>query len=282
MNVGTAYSLGASRLSRSSSPDLDARLLLEAATGLDHAQIVAFPEIELSLDQELIYFSSLKRATCGEPIPYITGRTSFDGLELMVSADVLIPRPETEILVHTASTWMVNSSIPESDFVVVDVGTGSGCIAIALATRFPQVTIVATDISEAALEIAKYNAQNLDAADQIRFVQGKLLEPVKIQPDLVIANLPYISDREWSSLDDSVKWYEPALALRGGVNGLEVIAELLTQAKLRLRNNAAIFLEIGWEQGADSIQLAKDFFPQAAIKVGRDYADRDRILSILI
>jgi release factor glutamine methyltransferase len=189
---------------------------------------------------------------------------------------VLIPRPETELLVEAALAWAGEHNPGR----IVDAGTGSGCIAVTLARHLPQATIIAGDVSAAALALARRNAERHDVAARIDFFQGSLLQPLAAGLALIVANLPYVSDAEWTTLDDAVKWYEPAGALRGGQGGLDLIGELLHEARPRLAAGGAIFLEIGWRQGAAARQLAQSVFPTAAITIQTDYAGHDRIVRI--
>jgi release factor glutamine methyltransferase len=281
MNLSEAIDLGKSQLIRSSSPYLDARILLEDVTTYNHSQIIAHPELELDSEQEHQYLKAIRRAGAGEPIPYITGYAYFSGLKIIVDPTVLIPRPETEILVNAAVDWANSSSNHQKTLMIVDVGTGSGCIAIALALKLKDATIVAVDSSKSALQIAGNNAELHDVSNQITFLPGNLLDSIKSVPDLIVANLPYIADHEWSLLDDGVKWFEPASALRGGIDGLEMIGGLLKVAKSKLAPGGAIFLEIGWQQGIESRRIAEELFPAATVEVSADYAGHDRLLSIV-
>ncbi|HID54139.1 MAG TPA: peptide chain release factor N(5)-glutamine methyltransferase [Anaerolineae bacterium] len=194
---------------------------------------------------------------------------------MRVNTAVLIPRPETEELVTQVVQYAQTLPAPH----IVDVGTGSGCIAIALARQLPQARIEAVDISDDALAIARANMFKL-APGRIRFYEGDLLQPLPTPPDIVVANLPYISESEWTLLDDGVKLHEPSLALKGGVDGLDLVKRLLQQAMNKLRLNSAIFLEIGWQQGEAATQLARARFPKAAIQLLPDLAGRDRILIV--
>jgi release factor glutamine methyltransferase len=163
---------------------------------------------------------------------------------------------------------------------IVDVGTGSGCVAIALSRHLSPSTLVATDISPSALNIARFNAEK-QAKQRIHFVQSDLLSSLAGPFDLILANLPYVADDEWTIVDDGVKWYEPSVALLGGGDGLDLLRELLHQATFKLRPGGAIYLEIGWRQGSAIRKLAGDSFPLADIKIITDLAGQDRIVQIL-
>lgn len=278
MDIQSALLYGRSQLTpHSPTPQLDARLLLEHLLNLPHSYLVVHPDQLLTDDQEQQYRQLICRAEQQEPIPYIVGHAPFFDFDLHVTPAVLIPRPETEQLVETAVTWVRQHNAQTA----VDVGTGSGCIAIALARFLPQVPVTAVDISPAALAIAGENARQL-APGRIHFQQSDLLQAATGPFDLIVANLPYVTTGEWQSLADGVKLHEPALALDGGVDGLNIIRRLLEQATTRLRPNGAIFLEIGWQQGPGAQAEAQRYFPKASITVLPDYAGHDRIVKIEI
>jgi release factor glutamine methyltransferase len=279
MNVREALSLGRDRLRNSDSPTLAARLLLMLVLEGSHSHLVAHDEEPLSELQELRFRLLVERARLGEPIPYLVGEAPFYGHAFKVSPAVLIPRPETELLVEAALNWAARAG--SGQIRLVDVGTGSGCIAITLALHLPRAAIEATDISEAALAVARMNAERHKVLGRVAFHLGPLLAPIGSPPDLIVANLPYIDDHEWTALGDPVKWYEPELALKGGPNGLSLIDQLLAQAKERLAPGGAIFVEIGWQQGARARLLAESHFPDAHVTLHRDYGARDRYVSIL-
>jgi release factor glutamine methyltransferase len=284
--IQEALAFGRQQLTHSPDPTLDARLLLEYVLGKSHAHFAAHGEDTIPAVQEKKYRRLLKRAAQQEPIPYITGQAHFFDLVFKVSPAVLIPRPETEQLVETALKWAARTSAVQQwsgdRLKIVDVGTGSGCIAIALALAFPKAQIEAVDMSEPALAIARQNAHLHNVAGNIHFHLGSLLEPINGRPNLLIANLPYIADEEWTSLTDGVKSYEPVSALRGGPMGLDFIKQLLNQAFTKLSPGGAIFLEIGWQQGTAVKQLAQSIFPTAQVTLTADYAGNDRIISIMI
>jgi len=276
MTIAEALAYGRLQLNTTSpTPALDARLLLEHILQKPHTWLIAHDDTPLTDEQHRQYQQMLQRAQQKEPIPYITGHAPFYGLDFLVSPAVLIPRPETEQLVEMALRWAAAHHARH----IVDVGTGSGCIPIVLARHLPQAQVTAVDISQPALQIARQNALRL-APGRIHFHHGSLLEPVTQPIDLLTANLPYISDAEWTELDDGVKWFEPAIALRGGQDGLALIQQLLKQAVDKLKPVSAIFLEIGWQQGSAATRLAQSIFPNASISLIQDYAGHDRIVAV--
>ena len=254
----------------------DARLLLQHALQVSRSHLVAHREEALPAGKEQLFRQLVARAARCEPVPYITGGAPFYGLDFIVTPAVLIPRPETELVAQTAIRWAVEHRAAAA----VDVGAGSGCIAVTLALHLPDTRVEATEISREALEVARRNAERHGVAERIGFHHGSLLEPLDDKIDLIVANLPYISDAEWTTLADGVKWYEPARALRGGADGLVLIRQLLKQARSRLQAGGALFLEIGWRQGKDARSLARNIFPKARLDLLADHAGHDRILVI--
>lgn len=273
--IRQARQLGRDRLRSSPTPALDARLLLERVLGRDHAWLAAHGDEALSPDQTAAYAALLDRAAAGEPIPYLIGHAPFYGLDFAVSPAVLIPRPETEQLVELA----LDGSYGRGPLRAVDVGTGSGCIAVTLALRLPAAEVVAVDVSAGALAVARANAAR-HTPGRVALVRGDLLSALASGLDLIVANLPYVAREEWTTLPDGVKSYEPALALDGGPDGLDLIRALLPQMAVRLRPGGMALLEIGWQQGAAAAALARASFPEARVEVRPDFAGHDRIVLI--
>jgi release factor glutamine methyltransferase len=275
--IQTSSAWAVDALAGSPSPALDARLLLQHLLGVNHAYLIAHSDQLLSSAQWETYQAFVARARQGEPVPYIVGHADFYGRTFAVTPAVLIPRPETEELTAHAIEW----ARARPGCRIADVGTGSGCIAVTLACELPAAQITAVDISEDALAIAEINAVRHDVAERLRFLLGDLLAPLATPADLIVANLPYISDVEWTTLDDGVKSYEPVGALRGGPDGLAYIRQLLLQAIAgQLGIRGAIMLEIGWRQGQVVLRLAKEIFPQAEVLLLKDLSGQDRIVKI--
>mgnify|MGYP001822366910 CR=1 FL=1 len=257
-------------------PAGDARLLLQHILQVNHAYLVAHDQDVLPAEQAKRFRQLIARAKAGEPVPYIIGQAPFFGREFVVSPAVLIPRPETEELVQHALRWL--DEHPGSR--VVDVGTGSGCIAVTLAGERPGLEVAAVDISAAALAVAQENAHRHGVLQRVHFYQGHLLQPLPAAVDLIVANLPYIGTGEWPGLVESVKHYEPQVALQAGEDGLLLIRELLRQVQTKLRLAGAILLEIGWQQGAVVLALAREHFPAGEIQLHQDLAGLDRFVTI--
>jgi release factor glutamine methyltransferase len=261
----------------SDSEPLDASLLLMHALGVDRAALIAHPERPLTPEQSATYRDLVQRRAAGVPLPYLTGTRAFYDLELIVTPDVLIPRPETEHLVEAALAWAHG----RRGLRVVDIGTGSGAIAVALARHLPEAHVWALDISAAALDVARQNAARYGMLERIEFVSGDLLVPLLSrgqQADLIAANLPYINSDELDTL--AVARHEPRLALDGGPDGLDLIRRLLDQAPGVLAAGGLLLLEIGAEQGKRVRALAKAVFPGAQVQITPDYAGHERVVSV--
>lgn len=211
-------------------------------------------------------------AETGIPIQHITGVESFYGREFFVNKDVLIPRPETEELIEHVLQFA-----PDKPLTIVDVGTGSGIIAITLALELPHVQVYATDISFAALEMAKRNAEKLNAS--ITFLQGDFLQPIVdngVQPEIIVSNPPYIGIVEEPTLSDTVKRFDPHLALFADENGLSAYKKIIHSIPHGVKR---VVFEIGHEQGQAVSMLIKDKYPEADVVVLKDINGHDRIIS---
>jgi release factor glutamine methyltransferase len=267
----------------SDTPDLDARVLLANVLGKTRTWIEAHPETLLTRSQLASAKKAFARLEAGEPLPYITGHWEFYGLDIELTPDVLIPRPETELLVERAIKWL--QAVPERR-TIADIGTGSGCIAIAIAKNIPDAKVVATDISLPALDIAHRNVRKHGVENHIALVQCDLLPPhpgslpTNMHFDLICANLPYIPTQMLQRLD--VHGREPTLALDGGDDGLDIVRKLLGIAPGWLAPNGMILLEIEASQGMSAVSLAYDAFDNVEINLHKDLAGRDRLVEILL
>jgi release factor glutamine methyltransferase len=203
--------------------------------------------LELSCRELNQYDQTLTRRAAGEPLQYITGHQEFWGLDLQVTPAVLIPRPETEHVVEVALDLIRGIELPR----IVDVGTGSGCIALALASELPQANIQAVDISEEALEVAGENAIRLRLSERVRFRQSDLLKPFlgpNTEFDLVVSNPPYVGETEADKLQIEVRQHEPHEALFGGAEGLDIYRRLVPQAHQVLKPGGWLVMEMGYSQ----------------------------------
>ncbi len=265
-------------------PALDAELLLAHALRRQRSWVLAHPEYLMTPSDHARAEQLLCRRLRREPLAYILGSQPFFGLDLLVTPAVLIPRPETEELVERAVDWIKRRAAGRPDILtqlrVVDVGTGSGAIALALASAIPELRILAVDDSLSALAVAQQNALRLGLAERVRFLAGDLLLPFAGGFDLIVANLPYIPSAELPTLMPEVSQYEPRRALDGGPDGLDPLRRLLAQSRRRLNAGGALFAEIGAQQGRLALRLALTLLPDCAARVEKDLAGRDRILII--
>jgi release factor glutamine methyltransferase len=222
----------------------DAEMLLLHLIQRDRAFMIASAHANLSAEGAVRYYALIARRLAGEPIQYITGETEFYGLLFRVNRNVLVPRPETEHLVEKVLALVADFEKPR----IVDVGTGSGAIAVALAHKLPGARIAAIDISAPALAIARNNAERNGVADRIRFVEGNLLAPVAGEDfEIVVSNPPYVAESDRASLAVEVRDYEPELALYAG-SGLDVFRRLIPEARAALVAGGFLALEIGFGQ----------------------------------
>ena len=239
------------------SPRLDAELLLAKVLGVTRAELFREPGRELAPEEAAEFEVLLSRRLAREPVAYILGTRAFRTIDLEVTPDVLIPRPETETLVDVALEALAAMPIagpdPEDEPLALDVGTGSGCIALALVTEDPFVRLVATDVDPGALAVARRNAARLGLARRVEFVLSDLFADVGERPfDLIVSNPPYIPAAEYVALEPNVRDYEPRLALYGGADGLDVYRRLVPGAALLLRPGGTLALEVGAGQ-ADAV-----------------------------
>ena len=250
MNISTAIRQATERLANSSARGdhrLDAETLLMHVLRRDRAYLYAHPELELACGELTSYHEALNRRASGEPLQYITGHQEFWELDLRVTPAVLIPRPETEHAVEAALELARGIEEPR----IVDVGTGSGCIALALASELPNAAIEAVDISAEALKVASSNAHRLGFADRIHFTQSDLLQVFLDAPqsfDLIVSNPPYVGESEADKLQIEVRQHEPHAALFGGQEGLDVYRRLIPQAREVLKPKGWLVMEIGYSQ----------------------------------
>lgn len=262
---------------------LDASVLLAHVLEKPRSWVLAHPEVTLTGEQQTQLNAALSRLENGEPFPYILGHWEFFGLDFDITPDVLIPRPETELLVEKAIAWLQEAPVRRT---VADVGTGSGAIAVSIAANLPDVHILATDISLPALKVARQNASKFNVESRVEFVQCDLLPAhpgtmgTEQRLDLICANLPYIPTSTLHGLP--IYGREPTLALDGGESGLDLFQRLMKLAPGWLAPNALILLEIEATRGVQALSLAYDLFSEAEIHLHRDLTGHDRLLEIAI
>ncbi|MCL0065481.1 peptide chain release factor N(5)-glutamine methyltransferase [Dehalococcoidia bacterium] len=264
-------------LNRLEEAALEAGLLLRHLLGFSRVQLHLRLEDSLSAEQTQELDQLIQRRLSHEPIAYITGHQEFFGLDFHVSCDTLVPRPETELLAEKALELAGNRTL----LAIADVGTGCGAIAVALAVHLPAAEVYAIDISAAALSVAAFNCERHQVASRVHLLRGDLLQPIACQGfDLILANLPYVNDREMGELSDDVRLFEPAPALSGGPDGLRQIGRLLAQAEDKLRPGGALLLEISPGQRAAVVDLARSHFTTAAVTALPDLSGDDRVVVI--
>jgi release factor glutamine methyltransferase len=255
---------------------LESELLLRHILRVGRVQLYLGLDQELSPDQQEALWQVVRRRLEHEPTAYITRHREFYGLDFYVDSDVLIPRPETEILLEKAIDLARNNTIR----TIADIGTGSGAIAISLAVHLSHAEIYATDISAAALRIARLNCQKHGVTDRVHLLEGNMLEPLPESVDLIVANLPYVKESDMSRVN-TVK-HEPSLALDGGSDGVAKIRLLCAQVKSKLHPRGNLLLEMGQGQAEAVHAILYNLFPSAKIEVTPDLSGIERVVSLAL
>jgi release factor glutamine methyltransferase len=291
----TALREAVARLEREHAPSapLAAELLLMHILGRDRAWLYAHPEQELDRTTRERYFNLIAQRAGGVPTQHLTGHQEFWGLDFEITPDVLIPRPETEHVIEVALDRLgvqegIASPRRNTELRIADVGTGSGCIAVALAKELPAAKIVATDISSAALEVARRNAARHNVTERVDFAECNLLDALLHQSpatshqsppfDLIASNPPYIGRREAATLPREVREYEPESALFAGETGTEIYAPLIAQAAKLLKPGGILVLELGCNS-ADHVSRLLDTSEWADVALTNDLAGIARVVS---
>ena len=280
MEVKEALAWGADQLAGLDIEDagFEAEYLLRHVLDLSRARLYAGWHDLLPDGAWEDYVRLIGRRSKGEPAAYLTGHKEFYGLRFLVDPKVLIPRPESELLVELALEYVGNQG--PGPCTIADIGTGSGALAIALAVNLPQARVYATDVSADALEVASANCRRHGVEDRVTLLRGDLLEPLPCAVDVLVSNPPYVKASDWQALPTHIRDYEPAVALKSGPDGLAVIRRLLLQAKGALRPGGALMMEIGYGQGAEVMHLARVLFPDAEVGLMPDLAGIDRVLAV--
>jgi len=256
---------------------LDAEILLAFVLKKPKEYLYAHPFNNLTIQQFNNFKKLISRRIKHEPVAYITGHKEFYGLNFLVNKKVLIPRPETELLVEETIKIVNNLTIKQfSNLAIFDVGTGSGCIAIALAKNLPRAKIIATDISKSALRLAKQNARRHGVSPQITFLRGNLLEPILKIPNfkflisnfIIVANLPYLTTKEWQRSQPEIRKYEPRQALDAGPDGLKYFRELFEQIITYNLQPKSLIFEIGYNQAPKIKKLTAKLSSKGAKRQG--------------
>ena len=258
----------------SSTARLDAEVLLAHVLGMSRAAMLARFNEGLPEDQSTAYDRLLTRRLRAEPVAYITGHKEFYGLDLEITPEVLVPRPETESVVELCVALLPQNEISH----LADIGTGSGAIALAVAANHPLVHVYATELSPAALAVARGNAVRLALSDRVTFFEGDLLDPLPGPVDVIAANLPYVPPGE---AEPDVATWEPRQAVfGGGPDGTATIRSFLSRAPLYLRPGGAVVMETAHSQGSVVSKAARAAFPGASVEVRKDLAGYDRLVVV--
>ncbi|MDH4101353.1 MAG: peptide chain release factor N(5)-glutamine methyltransferase [Nitrospirota bacterium] len=264
----------------SRSPRLDVELLLADTLGLNRVGLYTNFEKKVTEQERTVFRELFKRRLNAEPVAYIRGKREFWGLEMEVSPAVLIPRPETEVLVEEAIKTVGGKS--DSALTILDLCTGSGCVAVALAKDLSEAKVWATDISAEALDVARRNAARHGVDSRVSFCAGDLWDAVSDQElegavDMIVANPPYIPNTDIDGLERNVKDFEPLSALDGGNEGLDIIRRIIAEAPRFLKPSGALLMEIGYNQGvAVSALMEEKGFTE--VRVLKDYCGLDRVV----
>lgn len=262
---------------------LEAQVLLGEVVGMDRARLLAYADQILTPEQEQLYHSYLQRRSAHEPVAYIVGHKEFYGLDFLVDRRVLIPRPETELLVEAALQEIDQRFSSGTTPVVADIGTGSGAIPISVAVAEPRLPyIYACDLSSEALEVTRRNCERHHVTKRIRLLEGDLLAPLPEAVDVLLANLPYVGEIERSEMSADVLDYEPQLALFSGPHGLDLLYRLSKDARTSgtLKKGGVMLLEIGYQQCEPLTHFLRELWPQATIHCQKDYAGWDRLVHL--
>ncbi len=275
MTLEEALRAAKEELSRRSVDDaaIEAEVLLRHVLGLSRPQLYLEFERQITPHEQERLRVAIERRSQGEPTAYITGHREFYGLDFLVDPRVLIPRPESELLVDTAIELG-----REGPRTFADVGTGSGCIAISLAVNLPESKFFATDASADALEVALANVRRHDVERRITLLHGDLAEPLPQKVDVLVANLPYVRRSDVAAVN--TQGYEPELALDGGEDGLDAVRKLLAQSVAKVKGGGSILLEIGMGQREAAVEAVMKTFPGASVRVLSDLAGIPRVVVV--
>ena len=276
MTLGEALAFARKELTSRDVEDtgLEAEVLLRDILSIDRAQLYLRQKEQLTPEQEKTFKQLLESRLSGVPLAYVVKHREFYGLDFYVNQDVLIPRPETELLVEKALDIAINNAIR----TVADIGTGSGIIAVTLAMKLPEVKIYATDISDKALAVALGNAKKHGVANSITFLKGDLSQPLPEPCDLIVANLPYVRNEEIVRPLAA----EPRQALDGGIEGLDLIKRFCREVGSKLKPGGYVLMEIGQGQSAAVKELLYGLYPDAEIKIYKDLAGIERVVEARI
>ena len=266
------------------SAPLEARLLMAHALGVASDQLLLSPDMDVPPEAESRFSEALRRRLTREPLFYILGEREFYSLAFHVDSRALIPRPETELLVEEALA-VVHAGKPEqrdgTGLEIADIGTGSGCVVVALATQLPGARFFAADLSAEALEVARINAERHSVAHRITFAQGDLLQPLPGPMHIIVANPPYVPKENLATIQAEIRDHEPRVAVDGGNGGMTIAERLIAQAPAALRPGGWLFMEVGYGQASVMVDAAQVVFsPGAQIDMALDLAGVQRVVRV--
>lgn len=289
MTVGETLKNAADQLSekKTRTPLLDAEVLLCAVLKLDRLYLYIQRNRQLTEKEQEVFESMLTKRLEGMPVQYILGHQEFMGLDFYVEEGVLIPRPDTEILVETVLDWVKEKGLSKTDvppWTIVDLGTGSGAITVSLAKYIPNSTLYSVDISQRALAVGEKNAVHNGVREQIAFLEGDLFQPLEEKAlqgkiDILVSNPPYIPRRDIQGLQVEVAGYEPALALDGGEDGLDFYRRIAAEGPRFLRQGGFMALEVGHDQAEAVMTLMKERGSYGHIQKHKDLAGIERVVT---
>lgn len=262
-------------------PEADAQVLVAHVFGVDRLNLFLDMDRFLTSAEEKTLTGLIRERTKRKPLQYILGEQEFWSLSFKVTPEVLIPRPETEILAETVLNTVKKQGIPPDGLTILDLCTGSGILAVVLARELPGADIYAVDISKEALSVARENARRHNVLDSITFLQGNLFAPLAGQGvsfDLIVSNPPYIPGEMFPGLSPEVRDYEPRLALDGGPDGLDVIRKIIIQSVAHLKVGGRLFLEIGDGQGVEVLEEFERHKTFGNLSIIGDYCGIDRVI----
>lgn len=277
MTIRETIGSSTERLGKSTEQILAVEVLLAFVMNMRREELFTYPDMELAGPDEKKFWELFGRFYAGEPVAYLTNRKEFYGLNFYIDENVLIPRPETELLVDEVIRLYGKCS---AKLRILEVGTGSGCIAVSLAKCLKNAEIVATDISAAALTVARRNARDLGVGDRIVFFESDLIANVAGSFDIVVANLPYIGEKKYRFVSKEAFAYEPHVALFGGENGLQLYERLFKQMVGQVWRPRILLGEFGFLQGEDMRVLLKKYFQDETREILKDYASIERIFMV--
>jgi release factor glutamine methyltransferase len=259
---------------------LDAEVLLSHIIHKDRVWLITHRDDVLDDKNQLDFKKAIQRRSIREPLQYIIGNQEFWGLEFKVGPDVLIPRPETELIIEAALTIVTDRN---KAVRIIDLCTGSGCIAVSLAKELANAHIIATDASEKALGVARENTRDHGAADRIRYLEGDLFEPLKEldirgQIDIIVSNPPYVRESDLPALQSEVKDYEPLMALVAGPEGTEIAQRIIKHATEYLKKNGALIMEMGLGQSGELTRMTEATGAYCKPEVLKDLAGIERVI----